>query len=68
MRMLRTGHGRYAVYQHGTPVGDVHESGIRGMWLAEGMDGRQGIFPDKRTAAEWLAGKEPIWDAGHSDS
>lgn len=56
IRLLRTGSDMFAVYRDGVPAGSVRRAvvGGRRMWLADGVDGRRGVFPGKRVAAEWL--------------
>lgn len=58
IRLLSVSDG-YAVYAYGTPAGMLHRTIINGrrMWLADSPQGAQGVFPDKRSAARWLAGK-----------
>ncbi|WP_420838163.1 hypothetical protein [Bifidobacterium felsineum] len=61
MRLLRSGFGLYAVFASGVPVGVVRRHpDVNRMWLAEGVDGRRGVFPRKRTAADWLAARIPV--------
>ena len=47
----------FAVLANGHTVGNLRRETInrKHMWHATGINGSQGIFQSKRTAAEWLA-------------
>lgn len=55
VRLLRLGGSEYAVFAHGVTAGTIRKDTGLHLWHAIGLDGRQGVFPSKRAAAEWLA-------------
>ncbi|NEG54793.1 hypothetical protein [Bifidobacterium platyrrhinorum] len=56
VRIMRIGRGMFAVLHNGVGAGTVRKEtiGMRRMWLADGANGAQGVFPSKKVAAEWL--------------
>ncbi|PST49409.1 hypothetical protein COO72_02860 [Bifidobacterium callitrichos] len=56
VRIMKIGRGVFAVVHNGSGAGTVRRQsfGIRRMWLADGANGAQGVFPSKKVAAEWL--------------
>lgn len=59
IRLMDAGQGYTAVTHAGIPAGTVHPIWAQGrrMWMAQGVDGRQGVFPTRRAAAAWLCGR-----------
>lgn len=57
VRLLKTGRDEYAVFAAGVPAGSIRltRRGAIRLWRADGVDGRRGVFRDKRDAARWLA-------------
>lgn len=55
--LIKTGTNMFAVLADGHTVGNLRRETInrKHMWHATGINGSQGIFQSKRTAAEWLA-------------
>lgn len=55
--LIKTGVNMFAVIRNGVTVGTIQRKKInrKHMWHATGINGSQGIFQSKRTAAEWLA-------------
>ena len=55
--LIKTGANMFAVLANGHTVGTLRRETInrKHMWHATGINGSQGIFQSKRTAAEWLA-------------
>ena len=55
--LIKTGTNMLAVLTNGHTVGTLRRETInrKHMWHATGINGSQGIFQSKRTAAEWLA-------------
>ena len=55
--LIKTGANMFAVFANGHTVGTLRRETInrKHMWHATGINGSQGIFQSKRTAAEWLA-------------
>lgn len=55
--LIKTGTNMFAVFANGHTVGNLRRETInrKHMWHATGINGSQGIFQSKRTAAEWLA-------------
>ena len=55
--LIKTGTNMFAVLTNGHTVGTLRRETInrKHMWHATGINGSQGIFQSKRTAAEWLA-------------
>lgn len=55
--LIKTGANIFAVFANGHTVGTLRRETInrKHMWHATGINGSQGIFQSKRTAAEWLA-------------
>ncbi|MDU1288587.1 MAG: hypothetical protein E6965_05125 [Bifidobacterium bifidum] len=55
--LIKTGVNMFAVIRNGVTAGSLKRETInhKHMWHATGIDGSQGIFQSKRTAAEWLA-------------
>lgn len=55
--LIKTGTNMFAVLANGHTVGTLRRETInrKHMWHATGINGSQGIFQSKRTAAEWLA-------------
>lgn len=56
VRIMRIQRGVFAVLHDGVGAGTVRRQlfGVRRMWLADGANGAQGVFPSKKTAARWL--------------
>ncbi|MBT1181162.1 hypothetical protein JS531_04080 [Bifidobacterium sp. CP2] len=54
---MRIERGVFAVLHDGVGAGTVRRKlvGMRRMWLADGANGAQGVFPSKKVAAAWLA-------------
>lgn len=57
IRLLRTGRDEYAVFATGVPAGTIARTrrGPDRLWRADGVNGRRGVFHNKRDAARWLA-------------
>ena len=55
--LIKTGVNMFAVIRNGVTVGTIQREKVnrKHMWHATGINGSQGIFQSKRTAAEWLA-------------
>lgn len=55
--LIKTGVNMFAVIRNGVTAGTVRREKIsrKHMWHATGVNGSQGIFESKRTAAEWIA-------------
>ncbi|TCE40715.1 hypothetical protein MCC10043_1050 [Bifidobacterium longum subsp. longum] len=55
--LIKTGTNMFAVFADGHTVGNLRRETInrKHMWHATGINGSQGIFQSKCTAAEWLA-------------
>lgn len=55
--LIKTGVNMFAVIRNGVTAGTVRREKInrKHMWHATGINGSQGIFESKRTAAEWIA-------------
>ena len=51
--LIKTGANMFAVFANGHTVGTLRRETINRH--ATGINGSQGIFQSKRTAAEWLA-------------
>ena len=56
VRILKIERGVFAVLHDGVGAGTVRRQtmGLKRMWLADGANGAQGVFPSKKVAAEWL--------------
>ena len=55
--LIKTGANMFTVLTNGHTAGTLRRETInrKHMWHATGINGSQGIFQSKRTAAEWLA-------------
>lgn len=55
--LIKTGVNMFTVLTNGHTAGTLRRETInrKHMWHATGINGSQGIFQSKRTAAEWLA-------------
>lgn len=55
--LIKTGTNMFTVLTNGHTAGNLRRETInrKHMWHATGINGSQGIFQSKRTAAEWLA-------------
>lgn len=55
--LIKTGANMFTVLTNGRTAGTLRRETInrKHMWHATGINGSQGIFQSKRTAAEWLA-------------
>ncbi|PLS26356.1 hypothetical protein [Bifidobacterium parmae] len=57
VRILKIERGVFAVLHNGSGAGTVRKQtvGLKRMWLADGANGAQGVFPSKKkTASQWL--------------
>ncbi|TPF87512.1 hypothetical protein BW13_00150 [Bifidobacterium sp. UTCIF-37] len=56
VRIMRIERGVFSVLHDGAGAGTVRKQrfGLRRMWLADGANGAQGVFPSKKVAAQWL--------------